>query len=110
MMQIFQKRHALLTLFALSAFAYAQAQIKVSGVVVDEAGMEVIGASVLEKGTQNGNVTDLDGRFEFQTVSSNPTLVISFVGYTTQEVNSPRTARCSMKWWSSATACRRRVS
>ena len=45
MMQIFQKRHALLTLFALSAFAYAQAQIKVSGVVVDEAGMEVIGAS-----------------------------------------------------------------
>ena len=73
MMQIFQKRHALLTLFALSAFTYAQAQIKVSGVVVDEAGMEVIGASVLEKGTQNGNVTDLDGRFEFQTVSSNPT-------------------------------------
>ena len=88
MMQIFQKRHALLTLFALSAFAYAQAQIKVSGVVVDEAGMEVIGASVLEKGTQNGNVTDLDGRFEFQTVSSNPTLVISFVGYTTQEVKA----------------------
>lgn len=61
-------------------------QISISGNVVDESGISVIGASVLEKGTTNGTITDIDGNFSIS-VSEKSTLVISFVGYTTQEVS-----------------------
>ena len=65
--------------------AWAQTTKQVSGVVTDGTGETVIGASVLEKGTTNGTITDLDGRF-ILTVSENAVLQISYVGYTTQEV------------------------
>ena len=61
-------------------------QISISGNVVDESGISVIGASVLEKGTTNGTITDIDGNFSIS-VSEKSTLVISFVGYITQEVS-----------------------
>lgn len=55
--------------------------IKVQGKVVDATGESVIGASVLEKGTTNGVITDLDGNFTLNVSSTKSTLVISFVGY-----------------------------
>lgn len=64
--------------------AWAQTK-QVSGVVTDGTGETVIGASVLEKGTTNGTITDLDGKF-ILTVNENAVLQISYVGYTTQEV------------------------
>jgi len=61
-----------------------QATKKITGTVVDAQG-PVIGASVVEKGTTNGTVTDFDGNFSLN-VNSGATIVISFIGYETQEI------------------------
>ena len=62
------------------------ASIKVTGTVISaEDGLPVIGASVLEKGTSNGTITDFDGIYEL-TVSDNAVLVFSYVGLASQEV------------------------
>ena len=53
--------------------------------VQDEMG-PVAGANVVVKGTTNGNISDMDGKVVLQNVPNNSTLVISFIGYTTQEV------------------------
>lgn len=60
-------------------------QITVQGVVKDQTGETVIGASVMEKGTTNGTITGINGDFSLN-MSPNGTLVVSFVGYKTQEV------------------------
>lgn len=60
-------------------------QVLVSGNIVDDTGVSVIGASVLEKGTTNGTISDIDGKFSIS-VSKESTLVVSFVGYSTQEI------------------------
>ena len=65
----------------------AMGQTKASGVVIDNFGDPVLGASVVEKGTTNGCTTDLDGKFEL-TVNKGATLVISFVGFTSQELKA----------------------
>lgn len=58
----------------------------ITGIVKDASGEPVIGASVMEKGsTSNGTITDIDGKFQLN-VSSNVTLVISYIGYKTQEI------------------------
>ena len=61
-----------------------QATKKITGNVVDAMG-PVIGASVVEKGTTNGTVTDLDGNFSLN-VNPGATIVISFIGFETQEI------------------------
>ena len=62
------------------------ASVKVTGTVISaEDGLPVIGASVLEKGTSNGTITDFDGIYEL-TVSDNAVLVFSYVGLASQEV------------------------
>ena len=58
----------------------------ITGHVVDEAGEDLIGASVAVKGTSNGSVTDFDGRFTIENAPSKGTLVISYIGFETQEV------------------------
>lgn len=76
-----------ITLSMLLAFtlpALAQ-KITVHGHVVDETGEELIGASVMEKGTTNGAATDFDGNFELS-VNPNATLVVTYVGYDAQDV------------------------
>ena len=60
-------------------------QITVQGIVKDQTGETVIGASVMEKGTTNGTITGINGDFSLN-MSPNGTLVVSFVGYKTQEV------------------------
>lgn len=64
----------------VSASSLQADKFKVSGIVKDATGEPVIGASVVEKGTTNGTVTDLDGNFNLS-VASNSTIVISFIGY-----------------------------
>ena len=62
------------------------ASVTVRGVVIStDDGLPVIGASVLEKGTSNGTITDFDGMYEL-TVQDNATLVVSYVGLATQEL------------------------
>ena len=61
-----------------------QATKKITGTVVDAQG-PVIGASVIEKGTSNGVVTDFDGNFTLN-VKPGATIVISYIGYKTQEI------------------------
>ena len=62
------------------------ASVTVRGVVIStDDGLPVIGASVLEKGTSNGTITDFDGMYEL-TVQDGAVLVVSYVGMTTQEV------------------------
>ena len=67
-----------------SVQAVQQSTKKITGTVSDSQG-PVIGASIVEKGTTNGTVTDLDGNFTLN-VKSGATLVISYIGYTTQEI------------------------
>lgn len=56
----------------------------VSGIVVDSNGEPVIGANVMVKGTNNGTITDIDGKFTLN--NANGVLVVSFIGYKTQEI------------------------
>ena len=63
----------------------AQAQT-ITGHIVDETGEDLIGASVAVKGTSKGSVTDFDGRFTIEDAPSNGTLVISYIGFETQEI------------------------
>ena len=79
------QRLCFFVLFAVCS-TVAMAQGKVSGNVTDESGTPVIGASVMVKGTSTGTVTDFDGNFEIPGVQQNATLVISYIGYLTQEV------------------------
>ena len=64
----------------------AQQTNKVTGVVKDKAGIPIIGATIIEKGTANGTVSDIDGNFSLQ-LNSQGTIIISYIGYITQEIN-----------------------
>jgi iron complex outermembrane receptor protein len=57
-----------------------------TGIVKDATGEGVIGASVVVKGTTNGTITGLDGDFSLSNVKEGDIIVISFVGYATQEI------------------------
>ena len=70
-------------LILVSTISYAQTEI--TGKVVDDLGEEVIGATVMEKGTSNGTVTDFEGNFKIN-VTEGTILVISYIGYQTMEV------------------------
>ncbi|MEM9143829.1 MAG: TonB-dependent receptor plug domain-containing protein, partial [Bacteroidota bacterium] len=63
-----------------------QAQFTVSGTISDSAGIPLVGANILEKGTVNGVQTDFDGNFTIGTNSPNAILVISYIGFETQEI------------------------
>lgn len=60
--------------------------IKVSGTVTDQTGQPLPGANILEKGTSNGTQSDFDGNFSIDVNSENATLVVSYLGYESQEV------------------------
>ncbi|QCW99532.1 TonB-dependent receptor [Aggregatimonas sangjinii] len=63
----------------------AVGQVSVSGIIVDEKGEPIPGANIVEKGTVNGAVSDFDGNYTI-TVSENATLIFSYLGYVTQEI------------------------
>ena len=66
--------------------ALAQSRIRVQGTIVDTKGEAVVGAMVIVKGTQNGAMTDADGRYTLNSVPSNATLTVSLIGYEEQSV------------------------
>ena len=73
---------AMILLNSTQAFA----QSRVNGLVKDSAGEPLIGVNVVEKGTTNGTITDIDGRFAID-VAQGKTLTLSYIGYKTKEVN-----------------------
>ena len=72
-----------LWLFAISSIL---AQQTITGNVTDQSGDPLLGASILVKGTSSGTVTDLDGNFSLQAPEGSTTLVVSYTGFNTQEV------------------------
>lgn len=74
-----------LLFWTVSLTAYAQS-VQVSGKILDTTGFGLPGVTVLEKGTNTGTVTDVDGNYTITVSSSQATLVFSFVGYETQEI------------------------
>ena len=83
-LRIYQTILTLLVGLFLSAGAYTQ-QISVRGIVKDQMGEPVIGANVLVKGTSNGVITDIDGKFALS-AAKNDILITSFVGFMSQEI------------------------
>ncbi|MFT6334943.1 MAG: iron complex outermembrane receptor protein [Saprospiraceae bacterium] len=77
------KKTFILLFMAFSQFMISQ---NVTGVVTDDSGEPLIGASVMEKGTSTGTITDIDGSFSLNVTDMAGTLIFSYVGYTTQEV------------------------
>ena len=75
----------ILLLLCLSLFTvYGQGKKNIKGLVTDEKNEPLIGVSVVEVGTSNGTITDVDGKFEIN-VSSNSTLKFSYIGYNVLE-------------------------
>ena len=73
-------------LIALSLTWVSWAQTQVTGTVNDESGVPLPGASVLEKGTDNGVQTDFDGNFAISVEDSDATLIVSYLGFETKEI------------------------
>ncbi|HOB85508.1 MAG TPA: TonB-dependent receptor [Bacteroidales bacterium] len=70
--------------FQLSAGSLQQRAV--AGRIVDNNGQALVGVNVVEKGTTNGAVSDVDGRFSLNVASASSVLVFSFIGYTSQEI------------------------
>ena len=82
----FQKRLCSLVLMSMvCVLAFAQGK-QIHGVIKDNFGEPVIGVNVLLKGTSNGTITNLDGNFTLSGVSNNDILVVSYIGFVTQEI------------------------
>ena len=86
----------LLLFCATMAFGQSGA---VTGVITDASGEPLIGANVSVKGTTNGTITDINGKYTLQQVSTQATLVISYIGYITQDiaVNGQRSINVQLK-------------
>lgn len=65
-----------------------QQRIKVTGTIVDKSGEPIIGANIVEKGTTNGTISDLDGRFTLNVNNRNSILKITFIGYKDLEIEA----------------------
>lgn len=66
--------------------AVSQGPVKrITGVVTDQTGLTVIGANIVQKGTTNGTITDVDGKYSIE-VPENTTLTISYIGYVNKEL------------------------
>ena len=78
-------KRLILSFLTLMVAMTMQAQQEISGNVVDPEGEPIIGATVMEKGTSNGVITDIDGNFRMK-VQTGATLVFTYIGYQTQEL------------------------
>ncbi len=72
--------------FLLTGQALLAQAVQVKGVVKDPNGESIVGVTVVEKGTVNGTITDIDGNFQLRVSRSDASLVISYIGYTTQDI------------------------
>ena len=94
MMKQLKRLFLSLMLILTSTIMYAQAEI--SGTVVDATGETVIGATVMEKGTSNGTITDFDGNFKIK-VKEGTILVFSYIGYKTEELPAKQGMQVTMQ-------------
>lgn len=83
-MKLFLKK-AIVFLFLINLWQLSIAQITITGTITDPDGLPLIGASVIEKGTVNGTVTNMDGKYSLQVANKESILVFSFIGYETLE-------------------------
>ena len=75
-------KHIIIT----KATTTSQAPRKITGIITDENGEPIIGANIVEKGTTNGTITDIDGRFSLD-VADKSVLIVSYIGYDTQTIS-----------------------
>ena len=80
-----QQKYILFFCFLLSAFAL-NAQIKVSGTVIEADDEPLIGVTIIEKGGTSGTATDLDGKYELTVKDADAILVFSYTGFSTKEM------------------------
>ena len=73
----------LLGLFVTQSFAQ---NVTITGVVKDQSGEPLIGVNVMEKGTTNGSITDVDGKYSVSVKGGKTILVFSYIGYISQEI------------------------
>ena len=81
-----KKRLLLLLSMVVLSLGISYAQKSISGTVLNDQKEPLIGASVVVKGTTAGAITDIDGKYSLSVPSDATTLVISFTGFTTQEI------------------------
>ena len=93
-MEQLKKMFLSLVFIFTSTLMYAQSEIR--GTVVDATGEPIIGATVMEKGTSNGTITDFDGNFKVK-VNPGVTLVFTYIGYQTQELPAKNGMQITMK-------------
>ena len=91
-----QAKRFILSFLSLLLTMAMYAQQEITGNVVDPEGEPVIGATVMEKGTSNGVITDIDGNFRVK-VKSGATLVFSYIGYDTQELPAQNGMQVTLK-------------
>ncbi len=80
-----KKISILLSFLAIST--YMIAQVTVTGKVSSDQGEPLIGVNIVEQGTSNGTITDIDGNYSLDVQSSNATLLFTYTGYTDADVN-----------------------
>ncbi|WP_235296490.1 SusC/RagA family TonB-linked outer membrane protein [Portibacter marinus] len=85
------KRVLLFLLMFISAAISMDAQRNISGTITDTDGLPLIGANVVVKGTSVGTITDIDGSFAFEAPDDASTLVATYTGFETQEIDISNT-------------------
>jgi len=85
----------LLSAMLIFASTIMYAQTEITGTVVDGTGEPIIGATVMEKGTSNGAITDLDGNFKLK-VEAGKTLVFTYIGFEKQELPAQQGMQVTM--------------
>ena len=85
----------LIIIFCFIPISIFAQNITVKGIVKDASGEPIIGASIVQKGTTNGNITDIDGIFSLN-VPSNSIMTVSFVGYKKLDVQVTWTDRIAI--------------
>ena len=91
-----QLKRYLLSLVLIFASTMMYAQTEITGTVVDATGEPIIGATVMEKGTSNGTITDFDGNFKLK-VEAGKILVFSYIGFEKQELAAQPGMQVTMK-------------
>ena len=84
------------TLFTASAYGQGTEKVSVNGIILDNAGLPLIGATVTVEGTTSGTMSDINGAFSLETTKGK-TLVVSFVGYKTQKLVATSSDKLSLK-------------
>lgn len=102
--RMFRGMFLLISLFFALQSVAAQESAKISGVVKDDTGQPLIGASIVVKGTTNGTITDLDGKYSIESKSRTGVLVVSYIGMDKVEVSFTGSGIKNIQLTSAATA------